>query len=104
MLTGSEPSGLLPSLTTVRPGRDVSWAIASHGIRLIRRNGLEQIFLFYPEAALWDFLVRRLPDAVARRALAVVLECPEEEAGRFMERALSRWINQGWLILGERDG
>ena len=80
---------------------NVSWAVESDGVRLIRRDTAAGICLRYPQAALWDFVCRQVPQTHVRKMFAVLTKLAEEDADHLVRTTLDQWLEAGWIT--ERD-
>ncbi|WP_310600609.1 hypothetical protein [Desulfobulbus sp.] len=75
----------------------IFWLVERQGIVLLDPRRNRQLHLAYPEAAVWDLLIRRWPAATMRAMLAVIAGIGEDEAGRLIAACLDRWRTEGWL-------
>ncbi|MDR2549546.1 MAG: hypothetical protein LBD10_05020 [Desulfobulbus sp.] len=74
--------------------------VERQGIVLLDPQRNRQLHLAYPEAAVWDLLIRRWPATTMRSMLAVIAGIGEDEADRLIAVCLDRWRTEGWLEPG----
>lgn len=86
------------------PHPEVAWSVEARGISLIRHGSGQRLFLAYPEAALWDFIVRRVPHAQISRMYSALAQMPAPAAEPAMNRLLLEWVEGGWLREKEPHG
>ncbi len=87
------PIASAESVWTIRP--EVRWVVESHGVRILPEDKRAGVWLGYPDAALWDFVDRRLARDRRDRLLAVLTNQGPEAAGVWAERLLCSWEQQG---------
>jgi hypothetical protein len=80
------------------PSPDVVWAVEPSGVRLINRGSGSTLCLQYPEAALWDFVSRRVHPPESLRMYASVAGISPAEADVAIKLILTEWTDKGWLV------
>ncbi len=74
-----------------------TWVVESDGIVVIRRDSGQFARFGYPEAALWDFICRNVPESRMLPMLSALMTCRADETLRWSRDALAEWVDAGWL-------
>jgi hypothetical protein len=82
---------------------ETTWAVVSSGVVLVRRDIGQTLALGYPEAALWDFVVRDIPMDRVRQMVAALTNTGAEDSA-WIGRTLRLWSEQGWVLDAECHG
>ena len=89
------------SRSMFRCAPDVVWSAEPDGIRLVSSTRPVTVKLSYPEAALWDFVVRGVNEAritVMIRHIGGMAD--DAAASTFVSRCLGEWQRQGLIVPG----
>ncbi len=81
-----------------RAADHVSWVVEQGGILLIDRKTNRYIRLYYPEAAIWDLVVRGIPEKRLLRMLDVISDTDERETAKLLEKWLEKLKKDDWLL------
>jgi len=90
----------------MRPGRNdpaccaapgIRWLVEEYGVLVIDELARRSEALSYPEAAVWELLLRghSLPETV--RMFSHIAGVTDEQAQTSVERCIDRWRQAGWL-------
>ena len=90
----------------MRPGRHdlaycaasgIRWLAEEHGVLVIDELARRSEALNYPEAAVWELLLRghSLPETVSM--LKYIAGITDERAQLCVEQCVDRWCKAGWL-------
>jgi hypothetical protein len=79
----------------VAPG--IRWIVEERGVRIIDELARRSEALGYPEAAVWELLLRghSLPETV--RMVRHIAGVTGAQAQMSVERCIDRWCKAGWL-------
>jgi hypothetical protein len=84
-------------LSAPKPAAGVAWAVDAQGVR-VTRAGAVVATLTYPEAAVWDFVVRGINDARTRVMVRHIGGfATETEAAALVEICVERWRRDGLI-------
>lgn len=80
----------------------VAWSVEEGGIRIADGGRGAAAFLEYPEAAIWDFALRGIPEdraVVMLAAIAAIAPAPMDvDAARALyRRTIKKWIAAHWI-------
>lgn len=81
-----------------------AWAVEQRGVRVIRRDTGTSRHLDYPEAALWDLLIRRVPSSRLIAMMGTLTGEAPPAIRAWITRTVRQWNNEGWIVGGEDDG
>jgi len=82
----------------------VTWLVEEHGILVIDELSRRSQLLQYPEAAVWDLLVRGHGTRRAATLLRWILAIPEPTAETLIKNCLQEWSDAGWLCESDQEG
>jgi hypothetical protein len=80
-----------------RAALGVSWVVQEHGVVVLDELARRSAPLAYPEAAVWELLLREHPTHEAATALRWILNLPADQAQLLVERCVREWTESGWL-------
>lgn len=86
-----------------RAAAGVSWVVQDRGVEVLDEAARRSQRLGYPEAAVWELLLRGHDVPAAAEMLRWVLDVPPEEARELVERCLGEWTRAGWLEASGRE-
>jgi hypothetical protein len=75
----------------------MSWVVQAHGVRVSDELARRSETLDYPEAAIWELLLRGHSVREAGAALQWILEVPADQAQGLVARCVREWTGAGWL-------
>lgn len=79
-----------------RAAPGVHWLVGRTSLTVVDRLGASGR-VAYPEAAVWDFLVRGHSPAEASHLVAAVASLDPAGAAEVVRASIERWIACGWL-------
>ena len=77
---------------------DVFWTVQSAGVLVLNARTGVSAELRYPEAAVWDLLMRGRDRMRMVRILSVVAGLTTPSARREIERCIAQWQLSGWIV------
>lgn len=90
-------STLVKPLQKLTCAAHAAWAVEHDGILLIdQKKGVAQ-YIGYPEAMIWDMLVRGRGLDCIQASISAVLALSNEKAGCFLANTVENWKKYGWL-------
>ncbi len=79
-----------------RAAPGVHWLVARTSLTVVDRHGASRR-IAYPEAAVWDFLVRGHSPADASSLVAAVASLDPAGAAELVRASIERWVACEWL-------
>jgi len=86
----------MPDRARYSPAPGVRWAVEREGIMVI--NGAQAVEIGYPEAALWDLVVREVPWPRAVGMLSAIARISDVEAAKLAGDTLHEWAASGLVV------
>jgi len=83
--------------TYCRVAQGVSWFVEEHGVLIIDELSRDSVRLSYPEAAVWDLLVRGSSTLRTASLLREGFALTESEARILVENCVRQWRDIAWL-------
>ncbi|MEZ5397867.1 MAG: hypothetical protein R2724_34580 [Bryobacterales bacterium] len=92
-----------PLLAHYTLAQGVKWVVETHG--LILTDGKGKVWLLhYPEAAIWDLLMREYPMDKVFSMMTYIASINSEEARNLVLNALNNWTQEGLMVKEVRHG
>jgi hypothetical protein len=92
------------SSTYCRLAEGMIWFVEEHGVLVIDELSRCSRLLSYPEAAVWDLLVRGFSARRAAMLLHGVFALSESAAEVLVTNCLREWSDAGWLNVSDLEG
>lgn len=83
--------------TRYRPCAGVSWLVQGAGVLVIDEVARRSLMLAYPEAAVWELLLRGHDARQAGAMLRWIVGDSEQEAHSHVERYVQEWSKAGLI-------
>ena len=83
-------------MKTCRAAPGVHWLVGRTSLTIVDRLGAARQ-VGYPEAAVWDFLVRGHSPADASNMVAAVASLDPDGAAELVRASIAGWVACGWL-------
>ncbi len=80
------------------------WVVETRGTALLRTDTGASAELGYPDAALWDFVVRNVEYPRMVAMIAALAHCDSASASAWIEGRFRQWTDDGWLEDGDVHG
>jgi hypothetical protein len=84
--------------TVYRSSPGISWIVQDHGVQVIDELARRSQILLYPEAVIWELLLRGHTLQNATAMLGWILGITVAEAHKHIERCAHEWLGAGWII------
>ena len=75
----------------------ITWTIESQGICLMDTRSGNSSYLAYPEAALWDLLMRGYAHPEILEMLSAITSVKKERTTVFIQDCITEWLETGYL-------
>jgi hypothetical protein len=84
--------------TAYRSSPGISWIVQVHGVQVIDELARRSQILLYPEAVIWELLLRGHTLQNSADMLRWILGTTVAEAHKHIERCAHEWLGTGWII------
>lgn len=87
---------------TTGPG--IGWVVEENGLLVLDAVNRRELFLPYPEAALWDLLSRHQSLEVVMPVLLAIFKTNSTAYEQWALKEIALWETNGWLVREGADG
>jgi hypothetical protein len=87
-----------------RPAESIQWAVEIDGVVLIDSRSGRTVKLAYPQAALWDFMVRGDSLDQMTRKMALVASIDSDRSEIWVEQTIAELVRDGFIEKTDAHG